>query len=81
MGGPQKRGAVQPLGSSTTSGNGTKKARTSSETAKQAWIRKQQSMKEEDEDPQMARAAVYYQLVLEDKLVSKVSIGNSYPIQ
>ena len=30
-------------------------------------------MKEEDEDPQMARAAVYYQLVLEDKLVSKVS--------
>ena len=33
-----------------------------------------QTMKEEvDSDPQMARAAVYYLLILEDQLVSRVS--------
>lgn len=76
IGQPQKRGAVQPLGLSASSVTITKKPRKTAETksdAKQKWIaQQQQTMKEEvDSDPQMARAAVYYLLILEDQLVSR----------
>ena len=75
---PQKRGAVQPLGASASNMTTKKARRTAAESkldAKQKWIKSQQQtmMEEEDADPQMARAAVYYLLVLEDQLVSKVS--------
>jgi hypothetical protein len=73
---PQKRGAVQPLGASASNMTTKKARRTAAESkldAKQKWIKSQQQtmMEEEDADPQMARAAVYYLLVLEDQLVAK----------
>merc|ERR1712166_1413956 len=76
IGQPQKRGAVQPLGLSASSVTITKKARKTAETksdAKHKFIaQQQQTMKEEvDSDPQMARAAIYYLLILEDQLVSR----------
>lgn len=77
---PQKRGAVQTLGTSASNAMVTKKARKNTaesekQDSKQKGIspqKQQNQMKEEDDtDPTMARAAVYYLLVLEDQLVSK----------
>ena len=77
---PQKRGAVQTLGTSASNAMVTKKARKNTaesekQDSKQKGIspQKQQTQmkEEEDTDPTMARAAVYYLLVLEDQLVSK----------
>ena len=77
---PQKRGAVQTLGTSASNAMATKKARKNTVESekldsKQKGIspQKQQTQmkEEEDTDPTMARAAVYYLLVLEDQLVSK----------
>jgi len=77
---PQKRGAVHTLGTSASNVMVTKKARkntaeSNTQDSKQKWISHQQQQtqmkEEEDTDPTMARAAVYYLLVLEDQLVSK----------
>ena len=77
---PQKRGAVQTLGTSASNAMVTKKARKNTaesekQDSKQKGISPQeqqtQMKEEEDTDPTMARAAVYYLLVLEDQLVSK----------
>ena len=69
----QKRGAGQPLCTSATEMT-SKKARKMSFRNKKD-LSKLQSMKYEfgDDDPHMAKAAVYYLLLLEDQLVSKVS--------
>jgi len=73
---PQKRGAVQPLGTSASNVGVTKKARKTADSkfdAKQKLMfQHQQKVKEEeDSDPLMARAAIYYLLVLEDQLISR----------
>ena len=71
----QKRGAGQPLCTSATEMT-SKKARKMSFRNVKKDLSKLQSIKYEleDDDPHMAKAAVYYLLLLEDQLVSKVSV-------
>lgn len=68
----QKRGAGQPLCTSATEMT-SKKARKMSFRNVKKDLSKLQSLKYEsgDDDPHMAKAAVYYLLLLEDQLVSK----------
>ena len=72
----QKRGAGQPLCTSATEMTNKKARKMSSRSSLVAAkdLSKLQSMKFEigDDDPHMAKAAVYYLLLLEDQLVTKV---------
>jgi len=72
---PQKRGAVHPLGTSATDMT-TKKARKMAAVVNDGQCTTGQQLRQpmegvEDDDPHMAKAAVFYLLVLEDQLVAK----------
>ena len=78
---PQKRGAVHPLGTSASDIT-TKKARKMAAdgavneakcmTGQQQQQQPMEGVDQDEDDPHMAKAAVFYLLVLEDQLVAKV---------